>query len=49
MHRLRVLLVPALVYACGLLAFALVAGVDHLGADRPQMEWIRPFIYRNTQ
>ncbi len=23
------------------------AGVVHLGADRPQMEWIRPFIYRN--
>ena len=25
------------------------AGVVHLGADRPQMEWIRPFIYRNVQ
>ena len=25
------------------------AGIVHLGADRPQMEWIRPFIYRNAQ
>ena len=24
------------------------ANVAHLGADRPQMEWIRPFIYRNV-
>lgn len=24
------------------------AGVEHLGADRPQMEWVRPFFYRNA-
>lgn len=25
------------------------AGVVHLGADRPQMEWLRPYLYRNMQ
>ena len=30
------------------IAFDAGAGVVHLGADRPQMEWIRPLIYRNA-